>query len=434
MSRFNVFAADTLALHGGCGRGNACGASATSLPVGDGDAFANLEQAAAAFNLECAVPASPLSCHPVNAVLETRLSALENGIGAIAVASPQAALHLVVTTLSDCSGHIVAPRSIRGAARNLLAHTLPRFGITTTFVDGEDLAGWRAAIRPQTRLLLGETLSVPAMRVLDIPALAELAHHENLPLLVDATLATPCLQQPFEFGADLLFHSTAEFLAGPGNVTGGVLVDSGSFDWERSGRFPTLTEPYDGCHGIDCSEESPIGALLLRARLEGLHDFGAFLSPMNASRILQGTETLSLRMRAHVANAERIATCLIDHPQIAAVAYPGLPGHADRAAAERLLSHGAGAVLSVELRQGYPAARIFIESLRLFAHRAGLGGSRSTTVHPATTTHHRLSAAERAKIGINDGTVLLSAGLEEGDDLHEDIARALHAVERAAKS
>src|SRR6266404_7264691 len=285
---------DTLTLHAGARPDPATGARATPIYQSASFVFRDSDHAAALFNMERAGHVYSRISNPTCAVLEERISALEGGVGAIAVASGQAALHLAIATLLGAGSHIVASRSLYGGSHNLLDYTLPRFGIETTFVDPRSIDAWRAAIRPNTRLLFGETLGNPGLDVLDIPRVAELAHEHGLPLLVDSTFTTPYLMRPFDLGADLVYHSATKFLGGHGVAIGGVLVDGGKFDWEMSGKFPTLTEPYEGFHGMVFTEESTITAFSLRARREGLRDFGACMSPMNAFQILQGIETLSL--------------------------------------------------------------------------------------------------------------------------------------------
>lgn len=432
MAEHSPFHPETLALHAGQSPDGQFGARAAPIYFTSSYVFPDADHAAALFNLEKPGHVYSRISNPTNAVLEERVAALEGGVGAVAVASGQAALHLAITTLMGAGGHIVASHALYGGSHNLLTYTLPRFGITTTFVDPHDLDAWRAAIRPETRLLFGESLGNPGLDVLDIPAVADIAHAARLPLLVDATLVSPYLQQPFALGADLVMHSATKFLGGHGVAIGGVLIDGGAFDWEASGLFPTLTEPYDGFHGMDFAEESPITAFLLRARREGLRDFGACLSPMNAFQILQGIETLPLRMRAHVTNAEAVAQHLAAHPLVEGVAYPGLPAHRDHALAQRLLPRGAGSVLSFNLRGGRAAGRAFIEGLRVFSHLANVGDAKSLVIHPASTTHFRMTTQDLANAGIGEGTVRLSIGLENAEDLIEDLNRGLAAAKRAA--
>jgi O-acetylhomoserine (thiol)-lyase len=431
MTQSKTFQPETLALHAGQSPDPAFGARAAPIYFTTSYVFADTDHAAALFNLERPGHVYSRISNPTNAVLEERIAALEDGVGAIAVASGQAALHLAICTLMGAGGHIVASRALYGGSHNLLTYTLPRFGITTTFVDPRDPDAWRRAVRAETRLFFGESLGNPGLDVLDIPTVAAIAHAQRVPLLVDATLVTPCLQRPLTLGADLVVHSATKFLGGHGVAVGGLLVDGGRFDWEASGLFPTLTEPYDGFHGMDFAEESPIAAFALRARREGLRDFGACLSPMNAFQILQGMETLPLRMRTHVANAQAVAEHLAAHPMVERVAYPGLPTHPDHALAARLLPAGAGAVLSFDLCGGRAAGRAFIEALRVFSHLANVGDAKSLVIHPASTTHFRMSAQDLAAAGIGEGTVRLSVGLEHVGDLLEDLNRGLYAAGRA---
>ena len=425
---------DTLSLHAGAVPDPATGARATPIYQTASFVFPDSDHAAALFNMERAGHVYSRISNPTVAVLEERIAALEGGVGAIATASGQAALHLAIVTLLGAGQHIVASRSLYGGSHNLLDYTLPRFGVTTTFVDPRDLAAWRAAIRPETRLLFGETLGNPGLEVLDIPRVSALAHEHGLPLLVDSTFTTPYLSRPFEQGADLTFHSATKFLSGHGVVIGGLLVDSGKFDWDAGaarGKFPTLTEPYHGFHDMVFAEESTTAAFLLRARREGIRDFGACMAPFTAFQILQGIETLPLRMEKHVANARKVVAFLAEHPFVASVGYPELPQHPDHALAKELLPRGCGAVFSFAIRGTRAQGRKLIESLNLFSHLANVGDAKSLVIHPASTTHFRMSAEDLAKAGIGEGTIRLSIGLEDPDDLIEDLSRALYAAGKA---
>jgi O-acetylhomoserine (thiol)-lyase len=425
------FSFDTLSLHAGQQPDPLYGARATPIYQTTSFVFKDTDQAAALFNMERAGHVYSRISNPTCAVLEERVAALEGGIGAIATASGQAALHLAIATLLGAGSHIVASRSLYGGSHNLLHYTLPRFGIETTFVDPRDIDALRAAIRPDTRLIFGETLGNPGLDVLDVPRVAAVAHDAGLPLLVDSTFTTPYLMQPFELGADLLYHSATKFLGGHGVAIGGVLVDSGKFDWEASGKFPLLSEPYAGFHGMVFDEESTVAAFLLRARREGLRDFGACMSPTNAFHILQGIETLPLRMQRHIENTRRIVAFLDAHAAVAAVVYPELPSHADHALARKLLPKGCGAVFSFNIRGGRSAGRRFIDTLRLFSHLANVGDAKSLVIHPASTTHYRMDEAALRAAGIGAGTIRLSIGLEDPHDLIEDLSRALYASQKA---
>mgnify|MGYP001312300701 FL=1 len=422
---------DTLALHAGAAPDAATGARAVPIHLTTSFVFESSEHAASLFNLERSGHVYSRISNPTNAVLEERVAALEGGVGAIATASGQAALHLAVATLAGAGSHVVSSSALYGGSHNLLHYTLARFGIETTFVKPGDIDGWRAAIRPNTRLLFGETLGNPGLDVLDIPTVSAIAHESGLPLLVDSTFTTPWLMQPFEHGADLVFHSATKFLSGHGTVIGGVLVDSGQFDWSASGRFPELTQPYAGFHGMVFAEESTVGGFLLRARREGLRDFGACMSPHTAWLILQGIETLPLRMARHVENTRKVVAFLAAHPLVAAVGYPELEGHPSHALAKLLLPRGCGSVFSFDIKGSRAQGKAFIEALKIFSHLANVGDCRSLVIHPASTTHFRMDDAALAQAGISPGTIRLSIGLEDADDLIDDLKRALKAAERA---
>ncbi len=434
---------DTLAIHAGAQPDPATGARAVPIHLSTSFVFDSSDHAVSLFNLERSGHVYSRISNPTCTVLEQRVAALEGGIGAIATASGQAALHLAVATLMGAGSHIVASTALYGGSQNLLHYTLRRFGIETTFVKPGDLDAWRAAIRPSTRLLFGETVGNPGLEVLDIPAVAQIAHDAGLPLLVDSTFTTPYLLKPFDHGADLLYHSATKFLSGHGTVIGGVLVDGGSFDWDKAsksaadgsaGKFAELTEPYDGFHGMVFSEESTVGAFLLRARREGLRDFGACLSPHSAWLILQGIETLPLRMERHIANTEAVVRFLAEHPFVARVGHPLLESHPSHAIANRLLKHGAkgaGSVFSFDLKGSREQGKKFIETLKLFSHLANVGDCRSLVIHPASTTHFRMSDEALAGAGIGPGTIRLSIGLEDPADLIDDLKRALKAAEKA---
>ncbi len=423
---------DTLALHAGAAPDPATGARAVPIYLSTSFVFRDSDHAAALFDMEASGHVYGRISNPTTAVLEERIAALEGGVGAIATASGQAALHLAIATLAGAGCHVVASAALYGGSHNLLAYTLPRFGIETTFVGPRDLDGWRAAIRPQTRLLLGETLGNPGLDVLDIEAVSQIAHDAGLPLLVDSTFTPPCLLRPFDHGADLVLHSATKFLSGHGTVVGGLLVDSGNFDWAAAGRHPELTEPYAGFHGMVFAEESTVGAFLLRARREGLRDFGACMSPHTAWLVLQGIETLTLRMQRHVANARRVVEFLSGQPIVAKIGWPELESHPDHALAARLLPNGCGAVFSFDLKGSRAQGKAFIDALKLFSHLANVGDCRSLVIHPASTTHFRMDDAALARAGIGPGTIRLSIGLEDPDDLIDDLKRALKAAEKAA--
>jgi len=434
MSQRDYYGFDTLSVHAGASPDPVTGARATPIYLSSAFVFRDSDHAASLFNMEQSGHVYSRLSNPTVAVLEERIAALEAGVGAIAVASGQAALHLAIATLAGAGSHIVASHALYGGSHNLLEFTLRRFGIDTSFVDPRQPDAWRAALRPETRLLLGETLGNPGLEVLDIPTVAEIAHAHRVPLLVDSTFTTPWLIRPGEHGADLVYHSATKFLCGHGTVIGGLLVDIGRFDWAASGRFPELSEPYDGFHGMVFSDESTVAPFLLRARREGLRDFGACMSPMTAFQILQGVETLPLRMARHVDSALLVAQFLASHPQVERVLHPGLPDHPDHALAAQLLPRGCGAVFSFELKGDRAAGQRFIEALRLFSHLANVGDTRSLIIHPASTTHFRMSTQALRAAGIGEGTLRLSIGLESPEDLIADLQAAFKAAARAPRA
>lgn len=420
---------DTLSLHAGSVPDPATGARATPIYLTTSFVFKDSDHAASLFNMERAGHVYSRISNPTNAVLEERIAALEGGVGAIAVASGQAAFHLGLVTIASAGSHVVASRALYGGSHNLLAYTMKRFGVETTFVDPRDLDAWRAAIRPNTKLLFGESLGNPGLDVLNIPEIAALAHEHYLPLVVDGTFTTPYLQRPFNYGADLVFHSATKFLCGHGTAVGGLLVDGGTFDWqqayEKTGHFAELCEPYEGFHGMVFSEESTVAPFSLRARREGLRDFGAVMSPHNAFTILQGIETLSLRMERHVTNTRKVIDFLMAHRAVESVAHPELNTHPDYELAKTLLPKGSGSVFSMNIKGDRATGQRFVESLKIFSHLANVGDAKSLVIHPATTTHFRVPKEQLASAGITEGTIRLSIGLEDADDLIEDLARGL---------
>ncbi len=434
MASPNYHRFDTLSLHAGQQPDTATGARATPIYQTTSFVFPDTDTAAALFNAERAGHVYSRISNPTNAVLEERISALEGGVGAICTASGQAAMHLAIATIVDAGSHIVSSRSLYGGSHNLLAYTMPRFGIETTFVDPRDRDAFEAAIRPETRLVFGEILGNPGLDVLDVEAVSRIAHEAGLPLLIDSTFTTPYLCRPFDHGADLVFHSATKFLGGHGIAIGGLLVDSGHFDWEASGKFPTLTEPYPGFHNMDFVEEYGPAAFIMRARKEGARDFGACMSPTTAFHILQGIETLPLRMQRHVDNTREVVAFLDADDAVDWVGYPELASHPDHELAKILLPRGCGAVFSFGLKGGRPAGRQFIESVRIFSHLANVGDAKSLVIHPASTTHHRMDAKALEAAGITEGTVRLSIGLEDPVDLIDDLSQAIKASQRIRAS
>jgi O-acetylhomoserine (thiol)-lyase len=421
---------ETLALHAGQTPDPQFGARAVPIYQTASFVLPDADTAAALFNMETPGHVYSRLSNPTVAVFEERMAALEGGVGAIATASGQAALWTTIATLMGSGGHIVASSSLYGGSHNLLQYTLPRFNITTTFVDGRDPDAWQAAITPSTRLLFGESVGNPSVNVLDIPRIAAIAHAAQLPLLVDATVTTPALGRPIEMGADLVIHSATKFIGGHGTVIGGVVIDGGRFDWNESGLFPTLTEPYAGFHDMVFTDESRTGAFLLRARREAGRDFGACMAPTVAFALLQGLETLPLRMERHIANSRLIVDFLAQHPAVARIHHPDHQGHPDHALAQRLYPRGASAILSFDIVGGRKAGAVFIDKLALFSHLANIGDAKSLVIHPASTTHYRMDNEALRAAGIEAGTIRLSIGLEHPEDLIEDLARALAASQK----
>ncbi len=421
---------DTLALHAGQQPDPVTGARAVPIYQTTSYVFRDTDQAAALFNLERAGHIYSRISNPTVAVLEERIAALEHGVAAIGTASGHAALHLAIVTLMGQGGHIVASSSLYGGSINLFTHTLPRFGITTTFVKPRDVAAFRAAIRPETRLVFAEGLGNPGLEVLDIPAVSEVAHAAGLPLMIDSTFATPWLCRPVELGADLVMHSATKWLGGHGLAIGGLLVDGGRFDWEASGRFDTLTEPYAGYHGIAFAEEFGPQAFAMRARSEGLRDFGASMAPQNAFYILQGVETLPLRMERHMANTYRVLDYLKGEAAVSWVLHPDLPDHPDHALGQRLMPKGCGSIVSFGVKGGRRAGATFIEACKLASHLANVGDAKTLVIHPASTTHQQMTAAQLESAGVGEDMVRLSVGLEDVEDIIADLRQALRASQK----
>ena len=422
---------ETLSLHAGQHPDPATGARAVPIYQTTSYVFQDADHAAALFNLERGGHIYTRISNPTTAVLEERIAALEGGVGAVCTASGQAAMHLAIATLASAGDHIVASASLYGGTINLLTHTLPRFGITTTFVKPRDLDGFWSAICPNTRLMIGETIGNPGLEVLDIPRVAEIAHAAGVPLLIDSTFATPYLCQPIALGADIVMHSITKWIGGHGIAIGGVIVDGGRFDYAASSKFPTITEPYAGYHGIVFGEEFGPSAFIMRARAEGLRDFGACLSPTNAFHLLQGVETLGLRMQRHMENTAAVLEFLTKSDSVEWVLHPSLPNHPDHELAKRLLPNGAGSIISCGIKGGREAGRKFIEALRLASHLANVGDAKTLVIHPASTTHQQMDAAQLKAAGLGEELVRLSVGLEGAGDIIDDLAQALRASQRA---
>ncbi len=421
---------ETLSLHAGNKPDSDYGSRATPIYQTSSFVFPDSETAAGIFNNERAGHTYSRITNPTNAVLEERISSLESGIGAISTASGQAALFLAITTILGKGSHIVASKSLYGGSHNLLEYTLPRFGITSSFVDFRKPKNIKSAIQKNTGLIFGETLGNPGLDVMNIEMVSNIAHQNKLPLLVDSTFTTPYLMKPFDYGADLIFHSATKFLSGHGVVIGGLLVDSGNFEWSSNKKFKTLNEPYNGFHNMKFVEEFGPAAFINRARKEGARDFGACMSPHTAFLILQGLETLSLRMEKHISNTREIVSFLNEHKDVKSVSYPELENHPDNKLAQEILPRGCGAVFTFEIEGGLESGKKFIESLNIFSHLANVGDAKSLVIHPASTTHHRMDTLALKNAGISESTVRLSIGIEDINDLKEDLDEALKQANR----
>ena len=430
----------TIALHGGQSPDRATGARAVPIYQTSSYVFESADHAAALFALQQPGHIYTRIGNPTTEVLERRLAELDGGIGALALASGQAAITTAVLTLAKTGQNIVSTRYLYGGTYNLFHYTLERLGIEARFVDTSDPEQVAKAIDVNTRLVYTESIGNPKNNVDDFEAIARMAHDAGVPFVVDNTV-TPHIFKPFEHGADIAVYSLTKFIGGHGTSIGGAVVDSGRFNW-ANGRFAEFTEPDPSYHGLVFWDlfgthegaVAPGAAFITKARVQWLRDLGACLSPFNAFLFLQGLETLSYRMAAHCANAARIATWLASHPHVAWVNYPGLAGHPDRARAERYFRRGAGAIVGFGIRGGIDAARRFIDSVRLFSHLANIGDAKSLVIHPASTTHQQLSSEERAAVGVPDDFIRLSIGIEDADDLIADLDQAIAGARRTVQA
>ncbi len=419
---------DTLALHGGQVPDPTTGSRAvpiyqtTSYVFKDADHAANLFALAEAGNIYTRI------MNPTTDVFEKRMALLEGGVGALAVASGQAAETLAILNILRAGDELVSASSLYGGTYNLLAVTLPKMGIATRFVDPSDPENFRRAITDRTRALYAETLGNPKMDVLDFEPVAKIAHEAGVPLIIDNTFASPYLCRPFDYGADLIVHSATKFIGGHGTSIGGVIVDSGHFDW-TNGKYPELVEPDPSYHGVSYTGSFGPAAYIAKARVQMLRDLGPALSPFNSFLFLQGLETLSLRMERHSANALQVARFLVEHPKVAWVTYPGLPSHPTHALAKKYLRGGmAGGMMGFGIKGGLEAGKRFINSVRLISLLANVGDAKSLVIHPASTTHQQLTPEQRLAAGVTDDFVRLSVGLEDIQDIIEDLDQALACV------
>jgi len=387
--------------------------------------FANSAQAAGRFNLSEGGNIYTRLMNPTSDVFEQRIAALEGGVAALATSSGAAAVTYAIQNIAHAGDHIVSDKRIYGGSYNLFAHTLPEFGIETSFVDGGDIRNFENAIQPNTKALFVETLGNPNSTVVDVDALAALAHQNGIPLIVDNTFATPYLFRPIEHGADVVVHSATKFIGGHGTVIGGVIVDSGKFDWAANDKFPGLSRPNPSYHGVVFTEAAGSLAYIIKLRVTLLRDTGATVSPFHSFLFLQGLETLSLRVERHVANALKVVAFLSNHPEVEKVNHPALPSHSDHELYQKYFPNGAGSIFTFEIKGGAERAKAFIDSLEIFSLLANVADVKSLVIHPASTTHAQLSGDELINQGIYPNTVRLSIGTEHIDDLLFDLEQAL---------
>ena len=391
--------------------------------------FHNAQHAADRFGLKDAGNIYGRLTNTTEDVFEQRIAALEGGVAALAVASGAAAINYTIQALAQNGGHIVAQKTIYGGTSNLLEHTLPAFGVTTTFVNAHDLAEVEDAIQENTRAIYLETLGNPNSDIPDIDAIAEIAHKHGLPLVIDNTFGTPYLIRPIEHGADIVVHSATKFIGGHGTTLGGIIVDSGKFDWKASGKFPAFAEPNPSYHGVSFVDAAGPAAFVTYVRAIILRDTGACISPFNAWLLLQGTETLSLRLDRHNENTKKVVEFLSHHPKVAHVNHPSLPDHPDHALYEKYFPNGGASIFTFDIKGGQKEAFEFIDHLKIFSLLANVADVKSLVIHPATTTHAQLSLEELEDVGIHENTIRLSIGTEHIDDILADLDQALNAVE-----
>jgi O-acetylhomoserine (thiol)-lyase len=415
---------NTTALHGGQQPDPVTGSRAVPIYQTTSYVFKNAEHAANLFGLKEFGNIYTRIMNPTWAVLEERIALLEGGVGALVTASGQAAETIAILNIAGSGDHIVSSASLYGGTYNLFHYTLPKLGINVTFADPSDPENIRKAITPKTRLVYAETLGNPKNDVLDFEAMTKVAHDAGLPLIIDNTAATPYLCRPMDWGADIVIHSLTKFLGGHGTSIGGIIVDSGRFDW-TNGKFPEFTEPDPSYHGLKFSEALGNIAYIIKARVQLMRDIGAALSPFNAFLILQGVETLALRMQRHCDNSIKVANFLESHPLVSWVNYPGLPSHPQHELAKKYLRNGYGALVGFGIKGGLAAGKKFIDSTELLSLLANIGDAKSLVIHPASTTHQQLSAAEQLQSGVTEDFIRLSIGIEDVEDIIADIDQAL---------
>ncbi len=416
---------DTLQVHAGQKADPTTGSRAVPIYQTTSYVFNNTEHAANLFGLKEAGNIYTRIMNPTNDVFEQRIAALEGGVAALAVASGSAAITYSILNIAGTGDEIVAANTLYGGTYNLFNHTLPKYGIRTTFVNPDDPENFRKAINENTKAVFIETLGNPGINLIDIEAVAKIAHENKIPLIVDNTFGTPYLIRPIDYGADIVVHSATKFIGGHGTSIGGVIVDSGKFDWLGSGKFPGITEPDPSYHGINYAKDVGAAAYILKVRVTLLRDTGAAISPFNSFLLLQGLETLSLRVERHVSNTQKIVDFLVKHPQVSWVNYPGIEGSKYHELAKKYLPKGAGSIFTFGIKGDTLAARKFIDSLEIFSLLANVADAKSLVIHPASTTHSQLSEEELKEVGITPDQIRLSIGIEDPEDLIYDLEQAL---------
>ena len=422
---------ETLALHVGQEEADpVTDARAVPIYATTSYVFHNSDHAEARFNLSDAGNIYGRLTNPTQDIFERRIAALEGGVAALAVASGAAAITYTFQNLAHAGDHIVAANTIYGGTYNLLAHTLPEYGIKTTFVDPDEEGSFEKAIQENTKAVFIETLGNPNSNIIDIRKIADIAHAHKIPLVIDSTFATPYLIRPIEYGADIVVHSATKFIGGHGTAIGGVIVDSGNFDWEASGKFPSLTEPNPSYHGVSFTKAVGKAAFVTKIRAILLRDTGATLSPFHAFIFLQGLETLSLRVERHAENTRKVVEFLANHPQVENVNHPSLPGSKYKELYDKYFPNGGGSIFTFEIKGGAEDAKKFIDNLQIFSLLANVADVKSLAIHPATTTHSQLNEAELAEQGIKPNTIRLSIGTEHIDDILFDLQEAFDAIKK----
>ncbi len=428
----DFFELETLALHAGHVPDSDHGSRAVPIHQTTSYVFKDARQAAALYNMEEGGHLYSRISNPTVAVLEQRLAAMEGGVACVATSSGMAALHCTTMMLVSAGDHIVSTAQLYGANINLLKNTMPRFGVETTFVHGRNLDGLKAAIKENTKFIFCEMIGNPALDVLDVEAVAKIADEAGIPLVMDATFCTPYLFKPLDHGVSVVIHSLTKWLGGHGTTIGGAIVDGGNFNWGRNDKFPTLTAPFYAMDGIIFWEEFGPAALTMRLRAEALYNFGPTLSPMSAFQLLQGIETLPLRMQRHMENTAKMVEYLSGHEAVSWVRHPSMKEHPDHALVERLLPKGAGSIIAFGIKGGRAAGSAFIENVEVASHLANVGDAKTLVIHPASTTHSHISAEDMKAGGLSDDMIRLSVGLENFEDLKTDFDRALKAASRVA--